>query len=277
MPVPGDFSSAAFFLVAALIVPGSEVEPARGRHQPRPDRPAFHPLPHGRRDGWRPRSTDGPMTVRGDPRARPEPIAPLQRAVRGPLRDRRSRPRTSRRRSTSCRWSPCSAASPRGRPWSAAPAELRAKESDRIAGIVEGLAGLGRRDRGQAGRLRGPRHGRAARGRRSTRAAIIAWRWSARSPGSPPREGVEVDGFESVEVSYPGFERDLRSLLRLDYSPVARSRTSSGWEGCPSPGQGESTSRMPGVLDRLHLVALRRIEDREQARAAGGPLAVRAC
>jgi 3-phosphoshikimate 1-carboxyvinyltransferase len=31
--------------------------------------------------------------------------------------------------------------------------------------------------------------------------------------GLASREGVEVRGFESVEVSYPGFERDLRSLL----------------------------------------------------------------
>ena len=31
--------------------------------------------------------------------------------------------------------------------------------------------------------------------------------------GLASREGVEVTGFESVEVSYPGFERDLRSLL----------------------------------------------------------------
>ncbi len=45
------------------------------------------------------------------------------------------------------------------------------------------------------------------------RAAIIAWRWWEPSPASPRREGVEVRGFESVEVSYPGFERDLRSLL----------------------------------------------------------------
>jgi 3-phosphoshikimate 1-carboxyvinyltransferase len=30
--------------------------------------------------------------------------------------------------------------------------------------------------------------------------------------GIASKEGVEVDGFESVAVSYPGFERDLRTL-----------------------------------------------------------------
>jgi 3-phosphoshikimate 1-carboxyvinyltransferase len=31
--------------------------------------------------------------------------------------------------------------------------------------------------------------------------------------GLASREGVEVDGFEAVAVSYPSFERDLRTLL----------------------------------------------------------------
>ena len=31
--------------------------------------------------------------------------------------------------------------------------------------------------------------------------------------GLGSREGVEVEGFEAVAVSYPSFERDLRSLL----------------------------------------------------------------
>ncbi len=31
--------------------------------------------------------------------------------------------------------------------------------------------------------------------------------------GLASREGVEVHGFDAVAVSYPGFERDLRSLV----------------------------------------------------------------
>ncbi len=41
--------------------------------------------------------------------------------------------------------------------------ELRVKESDRIAGVVEGLRGTRRRDRGDRGRVRGHRHRRPAR------------------------------------------------------------------------------------------------------------------
>jgi 3-phosphoshikimate 1-carboxyvinyltransferase len=90
--------------------------------------------------------------------------------------------------------------------------ELRAKESDRISGIVDGLAGLGAEIEARpdgfavrgAGGLRGGRLD--ARGdHRLAMAGAIA--------GLASREGVEVDGFEAVEVSYPSFERDLRALL----------------------------------------------------------------
>ena len=47
--VPGDFSSAAFFLVAALLVRGSEVRLEGVGHQPGPDRAARDPDPDGRR------------------------------------------------------------------------------------------------------------------------------------------------------------------------------------------------------------------------------------
>ena len=47
----------------------------------------------------------------------------------------------------------------------------------------------------------------------STLAATTEWRCSARSPVSPRRKGVEVDGYEAVAISYPRFERDLRSLI----------------------------------------------------------------
>jgi 3-phosphoshikimate 1-carboxyvinyltransferase len=31
--------------------------------------------------------------------------------------------------------------------------------------------------------------------------------------GLASRDGVEVDGMDAASVSYPGFERDLRSLV----------------------------------------------------------------
>ena len=91
-------------------------------------------------------------------------------------------------------------------------AELRAKESDRIAGIVEGLTGLG-------AEIEGRPDGFAVRGTNGLRGGTLDARGDHRLAmvgavaGLASREGVEVTDFESVEVSYPGFERDLRSLL----------------------------------------------------------------
>jgi 3-phosphoshikimate 1-carboxyvinyltransferase len=89
--------------------------------------------------------------------------------------------------------------------------ELRHKESDRIAGVVEGLAGLGAEIEGRpdgfavqgTGELRGGRLDARGDHRLAMLGAIA---------GLASREGVEVDGIESVAVSYPGFERDLRRL-----------------------------------------------------------------
>ncbi len=47
--VPADFSSAAFFLVAATLVPGSDLLLERRRHQSAPHRPAGRPARDGRR------------------------------------------------------------------------------------------------------------------------------------------------------------------------------------------------------------------------------------
>jgi 3-phosphoshikimate 1-carboxyvinyltransferase len=91
--------------------------------------------------------------------------------------------------------------------------ELRVKESDRIATVVDGLRGLGAHieatDDGFVvqgnGGLRGgtiPAHG-------DHRLAMLG-----AVAGLASREGVEVDGMEAAAVSYPGFERDLATLAR---------------------------------------------------------------
>ena len=119
------------------------------------------------------------------PRGAPAPTGPWhRRAGLGPRRrprpagrDRRSRPTRCRWPSTSCRSWRCWAASPRARPSCAARGELRLKESDRIAGIVDGPQRPGRRPGGDRRRLR------RARDRRPTG-------WDdrlARRP--PPRHG----------------------------------------------------------------------------------------
>ena len=90
--------------------------------------------------------------------------------------------------------------------------ELRVKESDRIAGVVDGLRGLGADIEATDGRLRGARARAVCAAGRSTRTATTAWRCWARSRGWPRDEGVEVLGMEAAAVSYPGFVEDLRSL-----------------------------------------------------------------
>jgi 3-phosphoshikimate 1-carboxyvinyltransferase len=91
--------------------------------------------------------------------------------------------------------------------------ELRLKESDRIAGVVEGLRGLGADIeatadgfvvRGDGSRLRGG----AIDARGDHRMAMLG-----AVAGLASAEGVEVAGMEAAAVSYPAFEEDLRALL----------------------------------------------------------------
>jgi 3-phosphoshikimate 1-carboxyvinyltransferase len=90
--------------------------------------------------------------------------------------------------------------------------ELRHKESDRIASVAAGLAALGAdveaRDDGLAvrgtGGLRGGRLDAGGDHRLAMLGAVA---------GLASRDGVEVEGFEAAAVSYPGFEQDLRLLL----------------------------------------------------------------
>ena len=92
--------------------------------------------------------------------------------------------------------------------------ELRMKESDRIAGVVEGLRGLGAEieatDDGfavQGGGASGLRGG-VIDARGDHRLAMLG-----AVAGLASREGVEVVGIEAAAVSYPSFVDDLRSLL----------------------------------------------------------------
>ena len=91
-------------------------------------------------------------------------------------------------------------------------AELRHKESDRIAAVVDGLRALGAEIdaledgfvvRG-TGSLRGGRIESGGDHRIALLGAIA---------GLASREGVEVEGMEAAAVSYPGFGRDLGALL----------------------------------------------------------------
>jgi 3-phosphoshikimate 1-carboxyvinyltransferase len=91
--------------------------------------------------------------------------------------------------------------------------ELRYKESDRIAGVVEGLRGLGadieETEDGFAVRGDGsPLPGGTIDSRGDHRLAMLGAVAGLASTG-----GVEVVGMDVAAVSYPGFERDLRALM----------------------------------------------------------------
>ncbi|HET9719718.1 MAG TPA: 3-phosphoshikimate 1-carboxyvinyltransferase [Solirubrobacteraceae bacterium] len=90
--------------------------------------------------------------------------------------------------------------------------ELRVKESDRIAGVVEGLRGLG-------ADIEAAPDGFTVRGTGGLRGGRIDSRGDHRLAllgavaGMASREGVEVAGMEAAGVSYPGFAEDIRSLV----------------------------------------------------------------
>jgi 3-phosphoshikimate 1-carboxyvinyltransferase len=90
--------------------------------------------------------------------------------------------------------------------------ELRHKESDRIATVVEGLRGLGAEieatDDGFVVEGRGELRGGSLDSRGDHRLAMLG-----AVAGLASREGADVRGFDAAGVSYPGFEDDLRALL----------------------------------------------------------------
>ncbi|MGH2920276.1 MAG: 3-phosphoshikimate 1-carboxyvinyltransferase [Solirubrobacteraceae bacterium] len=89
--------------------------------------------------------------------------------------------------------------------------ELRVKESDRIAGVVDGLRGLGAQIEATedgfvvtgGGALRGGRIDARGDHRMAMLGAVA---------GLASQDGVEVVGMEAAEVSYPGFLEDLAAL-----------------------------------------------------------------
>jgi 3-phosphoshikimate 1-carboxyvinyltransferase len=89
--------------------------------------------------------------------------------------------------------------------------ELRLKESDRIATVVDGLRGLG-------ARIEATADGFAVEGGGGLRGGVLDAHGDHRLAmlgavaGLASREGVEVVGMDAAAVSYPGFEADLARL-----------------------------------------------------------------
>jgi 3-phosphoshikimate 1-carboxyvinyltransferase len=210
VPVPGDFSSAAFFLVGALIVPGSEVSLREvGINRARIGLLSIISRMGVEMGGAHERARA--LTVEEIREPGPEPIARLN--VRpAPLRGTEVGAEDVPAAIDELPLVALLGCFADGETVVAGAEELRAKESDRIAGIVEGLAALGAeieaRPDGFVVRGTGGLRGGTLDARGDHRLAMVG-----AVAGLASREGVEVRGFESVEVSYPGFERDLRALL----------------------------------------------------------------
>lgn len=89
--------------------------------------------------------------------------------------------------------------------------ELRVKESDRIATVVEAICALG-------GHAEPTADGLVVRGTGGLRGGVVHSHGDHRLAmlgavaGIASREGVEVVGMEAADVSYPGFADDLRTL-----------------------------------------------------------------
>jgi 3-phosphoshikimate 1-carboxyvinyltransferase len=91
--------------------------------------------------------------------------------------------------------------------------ELRHKESDRIATVVAGIGALG-------GQIEATEDGFAVTGTGGLRGGALDAAGDHRLAmlgavaGLASREGVEVSGFEAAGISYPGFAGDLASLAQ---------------------------------------------------------------
>jgi 3-phosphoshikimate 1-carboxyvinyltransferase len=199
--VPADFSSAAFFLVAALLVPGSEVVLSGV--------------------GLNPTRT-GLLSILARMGAEIE-VEP--EGERGGEPSGRLRVRAAKLRGAEVGGSDIplaidelplvalAACFAEGATTIRDAAELRRKESDRIATVSEALTALGAKVETSEDGMRiegtGGLRGGAIESHGDHRIAMLG-----AIAGLASREGVGVGGMGAAAVSYPGFEADLASLTR---------------------------------------------------------------
>ncbi len=198
--VPADISSAAFFVVAALLVDGSEVVLEEVGVNP---------------------TRTGLLAILGRMGA---VIEVEDEAERGgePIANLRVRPAPLRGTEVGGAEVPLAidelplvalaACFAEGTTTIRGAAELRRKESDRIATVTAALSALG-------GRVEATEDGMAIEGTGGLRGGAIDSHGDHRIAmlgavaGLASREGVEVRGMDAAAVSYPAFQRDLASLL----------------------------------------------------------------
>jgi 3-phosphoshikimate 1-carboxyvinyltransferase len=198
--VPTDFSSAAFFLVAALLVPGSEI--------------ALEGV------GLNPTRT-GLLQILGQMGAEIE-VEPVGERGGEPTGTLRARAGALRGAEVGGKEIPLAidelplvalaACFAEGETTIRDAAELRRKESDRIATTSAALTALGATVEPSEDGMRieggGGLHGGTIDSHGDHRIAMLG-----AIAGLASRDGVEVAGMDAAAVSYPGFESDLASLL----------------------------------------------------------------
>jgi 3-phosphoshikimate 1-carboxyvinyltransferase len=206
--VPGDFSSAAFFVVAALIVGGSAV---------RIEDVGLNPTRTGllsvleRMGAGIGMAEDEPEGRGAGEEGTGEPVGTIEvhsSPLGGTEVGRGEIPATIDELPLVGLLG-CFA---RGETLVRGAGELRHKESDRIGALVEGLRGLGAEidalDDGFVVQGTGGLRGGVLDSRGDHRLAMLG-----AVAGLASEQGVTVLGAESIRVSYPGFEEHLRSLL----------------------------------------------------------------
>jgi 3-phosphoshikimate 1-carboxyvinyltransferase len=197
--VPGDFSSAAFLLVAATIVAGSRVRLSGvGLNSTR-----IGLLGILNRMGARIEVEEAPEAI--------EPVGSIV-ARHGPLEATRVHAEEVPLAIDELPLVALVGCFAEGSTVVTGAEELRHKESDRIATVVDGLRGIG-------ADIEGTEDGFAVRGTGALRGGRLDAHGDHRLAmlgaiaGLASEEGVEVDGMGAAAVSYPGFEADLASLI----------------------------------------------------------------
>jgi 3-phosphoshikimate 1-carboxyvinyltransferase len=199
LTVPGDFSSAAFFLVGALLTRGSEV---------RLERVGINPGRIGLL-GILSRMGAGIEVIETAAAGR-EPVATII-ARSGPLQAARVGGGEVPLAIDELPLVALAACFADGVTVVSGAEELRHKESDRIATVVGGLAALG-------AKIEATEDGFAVTGTGGLRGGVLDAAGDHRLAmlgaiaGGASADGVEVEGFDAAGVSYPGFARDLASL-----------------------------------------------------------------
>ncbi len=204
--VPGDLSSAAFIIAAAVLVGGSRVIVRDvGVNWTR-----IGFLRILERMGARVEGGLEPVPADGDPVASAEPISDLE-VSSGPLHATVVEAEEVPLAIDELPLVALLGCHAEGETVVRGAHELRVKESDRIAGVVDGLRGLG-------ANIEATHDGFVVVGGTQLRGGTIDARGDHRMAmlgavaGLASREGVRVVGMEAAAVSYPGFLADLGKL-----------------------------------------------------------------